>query len=113
MGLFGVMTNIFLFPLSLFTSPGSGDHSSHCSLTGVFTTFLFVEEKAQHESLTFKPYESLEQRCEHFVPNTSKPPQLSTAVAFPKLSKLCFQADFWLLSIHAQAEEQKEGKPPA
>lgn len=47
MDLFGVTTNIFLFLLSLFTSLGSGDHSSHCclcSLTGIFTTFIFLEE---------------------------------------------------------------------
>lgn len=45
---FGVMTNIFPFLLSLFTSPGSGDHSSQCclcSLTRIFTTSLFLGEK--------------------------------------------------------------------
>lgn len=48
MDLSDVGTNIFLFLLSLFTSLGSADHSSHrclCSLSGIFTTFLFLEEK--------------------------------------------------------------------
>lgn len=48
MDLSAVVTNIFLFLLSLFTSLGSGDHSSHrclCSLSGTFPTFLFLEEK--------------------------------------------------------------------
>lgn len=113
MGLFGVMTNILLFPQSLFTSLGSGDRSSHhrrlCSLTGIFTTFLFLEEKHNTNLLpsshTNPSSRGASTSCQIY-PNhhNSPPPRL-----FPKL----FQADFLVFRIHAQAEEQKERKSPA
>lgn len=68
--------------------------------------------KAQHESLTFKPYESLEQRCEYFVPCISKTPQLST-VALPKLSQ-AFRRTFCCSALtRRQRSEKKENHLPA
>lgn len=99
--------------LSLLTPPGSGDYSSYCSLwsvAGIFTTFAFPEGKHQRVFLTFKPYESLEQRCQHFVSNISEPPQLSS-VAFLKLSQASKQT-FWC-SVFTHAQGRKNKKSPA
>lgn len=99
--------------MSLFTLLGSGDYSScYCllSLTRIFATYVVLEEKHQHVSLTFKPYESLEQRWQYFVSNISKIPQLST-VAFLKLSQ-AFKQTFWYsLFTHKQRSKKKKKSP--
>lgn len=93
---------------------GSGDYSSYYSLyslTGIVTAFVFLEEKHQHVSLTFKPYESLEQRWQYFVSNISKTPQLST-LAFLKLSR-AFKQTFWYsVFTHTQRSRKKKNHLP-
>jgi len=95
------------------TSLGSGDYSSYysvSSLTRIFSTFVFLEEKHQQESLTFKPYESLKQRRQEFVSNISKTPQLST-VAFLKLSQAFKQAFGYSAFTHKQRSKEKAKSP--
>lgn len=107
-GSFGIMANIFFFCCLYLHC--SGEYSScYClySLTARFKTFVFPDGKYQHICLTFKPYESLEQRWQYFVTNISKTPQLST-VALLELSP-AFKQTFWY-SVFTDQQRSKNWK---